>query len=127
MDRWARGFSKTSWVSVSDELREGSLFNTIFSYRGKGHKVGFKITDYIVETTFGFETETGNLHYSSIIDLDDLEGATRVKLTMLTGSQNKDRSFFSSILTKLYTWSMGRQVRKELNLLKKTIEIGGVR
>ena len=127
MDRWVRGFSKTHWVSISDELRVGSLFNTLFSYRGKEHNVGFKITKYIVESTFGFETETGNLHYSSIIDLEEVDGATRLKLTMLTGSQNKDRSFFSSILTKLYTWSMGRQVRKELNLLKKTIEIGGVR
>lgn len=117
MDLWAKGVTGTKLASEGG-VAQGSIFTGKFTHRGRTFDVRYTVTVCEPPSRFGIESE-GLLQYSGIMDLESVDGATRVTNTVETGA-DAGPGFMSGLLR----WGMRRQLSKELGVLKRVIERG---
>lgn len=116
MELWAKGVTDTRLTSEGD-VAQGSVFTGKFTYRGRTFDVRYTVTVYEPPSRFGIESE-GMLRYSGVMELEDVDGATRVTNTVETGAEGGA----SRLMSGLFRWGMRRQLSKELGVLKRVIE-----
>ena len=118
MALWAKGVTETRLTSEGD-VAPGSVFTGKFTHRGRTFDVRYTVTVCEPPSRFGIESE-GLLRYSGIMELEDVDGATRVTNTVETGAEGAA----SRLMAGLFRWGMRRQLSKELGVLKRVMERG---
>lgn len=118
MDLWAKGVTDTRLASEGD-VAQGSIFTGKFTHRSREFDVRYTVTICEPPSRFGIESE-GMLRYSGVMELEDVNGATRVTNTVETAA---DRAA-SRLMAGLFRWGMRRQLSKELGVLKRVLERG---
>ena len=118
MDRWVKGISETK--RPAGELEVGSTFTSKFIHGARTFDVTHRVTECDPPSRFGTESTEGPFQYSSVLLLEDSEGATRVTNVLRAGSGGA-----SGLLAPVLRWGMRRQLSKELKDLKRAIERGG--
>ena len=119
MDLWAKGVSEPRLASKGD-VATGSTFTTKFTHRGRTFDVRYIVTVCEPPSRFGIKSNEGLVQYSGIMDLENVDGATRVTNTVETGAERAAGGLMAGLLR----WGMRRQLSKELGVLKRVIERG---
>ena len=117
MDHWVRGIEQTE--RPAGDLEVGSTFASKFAHGSRTFDVTHRVTAYDPPNRFGTESTEGPFQYSSVLRLEDSDGATRVTNTLQAGSGGA-----SGLLAPILRWGMRRQLSKELKDLKRAIERG---
>jgi carbon monoxide dehydrogenase subunit G len=118
MDLWAKGVTEPRLASEG-EVAPGSIFTSKFTHRKRTFDVRYTVTVCEPPSRFGIESE-GLLQYSGVMELESVDGATRVTNTVETGGERAA----GGLLAGLLRWGMRRQLAKELGTLKRVIERG---
>ena len=118
MDRWVKGISETK--RPAGELEVGSTFTSKFIHGARTFDVTHRVTECDPQSRLGTESTEGPFQYSSVLHLEDSEGATRVTNVLRAGSGGA-----AGLLAPVLRWGMRRQLSKELKDLKRAIERGG--
>ena len=118
MDQWVKGISETK--RPAGDLEVGSTFPSKFIHGAHTFDVSHRVTELDSPSRFGTESTEGPFQYSSVLQLEDSDGATRVTNTLRAGSGSA-----AGLLAPVLRWGMRRQLSKELKALKRAIERGG--
>ena len=118
MDRWAKGVTEPRLASEG-EIDLGSVFTSKFTHRKRTFDVRYRVTVWEPPSRIGIESE-GLLQYSGVMELESVDGATRVTNAVATGAERAA----GGLLAGLLRWGMRRQLSKELGTLKRVIERG---
>ena len=119
MDRWVKGISETK-RPTDGELDVGSTFTSNFTHGARIFDVTHRVTEHGPPSRLGTESTEGPFQYSSVLHLEESDGATRVTNILRAGSGGASR-----LLAPVLRWGMRRQLSKELKDLKRVIERGG--
>ena len=118
MDHWVKGIEETE--RPAGDLEVGSTFTSKFIHGARTFDVTHRVTEHDPPSRFGTESTEGPFQYSSVLRLEESDGATRVTNTLRAGSGGA-----SGLLAPVLRWGMRRQLSKELKDLKRAIERGG--
>ena len=118
MDHWVKGIEETE--RPAGDLEVGSTFTSKFIHGAHTFDVTHRVTEHDPPSRFGTESTEGPFQYSSVLRLEESDGATRVTNTLQAGSGGA-----SGLLAPVLRWGMRRQLSKELKDLKRAIERGG--
>ena len=119
MDQWVKGISETR-RPPDGKIDVGSTFTSKFIHGSHTFDVTHRVTEHDPTSRFGTESTEGPFQYSSLLHLEESEGATRVTNILRAGSRGG-----SGPLAPVLRWGMRRQLSKELKDLKRAIERGG--
>ena len=117
MDRWVKGILEPQ--RPPGDLEVGSTFPSKFIHGSHTFDVTHRVTELDPPSRFGTESTEGPFQYSSVLSLEDSDGATRVTNTLRAGSGGASR-----LLAPVLRWGMRRQLSKELKDLRRAIERG---
>ncbi len=117
MDRWVKGITETE--RPAGELAVGSTFPSKFIHGAHTFDVTHRVTELDPPSRFGTASTEGPFQYSSVLGLEDSDGATRVTNTLRASSGGASR-----LLAPVLRWGMRRQLSKELKDLRRAIERG---
>ena len=117
MDRWVKGIAEAQ--RPAGGLEVGSTFPSKFIHGAHTFDVTHRVTELDPPSRLGTESTEGPFQYSSVLGLEESNGATRVTNTLRAGSGGA-----SGLLAPVLRWGMRRQLSKELKNLKRAVERG---
>ncbi len=114
--QWQYGTLASAQVSEG-AAKVGTFFRSIGHLMGRRMQSTFEITEYEVNTKYGFRSLSGPLHSHTVYTLESASGSTRINVCT-HASASDPKQVHENALGKL----MKKQLRENLAMLKTILE-----
>jgi len=121
MDKWVVGVTEPRRTS-DGQFGVGSTFFSKYTYAGKTHDINYVVTAYDPPRRQAVKSTSGPFPFVGTIELEAAGSGTKITNTIDAGSDSAATSAIFFLCGPLLRRMMRKQLRKELEELKKNVE-----
>jgi uncharacterized protein YndB with AHSA1/START domain len=121
LDAWMNGVSEPRMTSP-DGPGVGATFTGVYTYVGRSHELTYEFAEFEPPTRLLWRTTSGPFPYQSEMTLEPTEEGARVVNSVNAGPAGFVSAIWFALFAPLLRPSMGRQLRRELVVLKDLLE-----
>ncbi len=118
---WVAGVGDTTLVD-GDGTGVGDRYESEYTYGGNTSDMDFEITDYDPPRRLGMTAPEGPFAFDGTLELEAVDGGTRVTNTIETGSDGLFTTITFTVFRPVMRWLMARRLTQELDELKAILE-----